>query len=87
MKKIFLSAALAIGLMSFIAASILAGPLSRGLGDFLGSVLFQTGLSFVFDPNGLLICFAASLVLSALASFLPAWHASRSSVREALGFE
>ena len=29
----------------------------------------------------------ASLVLSALASFLPAWHASRSSVREALGFE
>lgn len=84
---IVVAEALAIGLMSFIAASILAGPLSRGLGDFLGSVLFQTGLSFVFDPNGLLICFAASLVLSALASFLPAWHASRSSVREALGFE
>jgi len=84
---IVVAEALAIGLMSFIAASILAGPLSRGLGDFLGSVLFQTDLSFVFDPNGLLICFAASLVLSALASFVPAWHASRSSVREALGFE
>lgn len=84
---IVVAEALAIGLMSFVAASILAGPLSRGLGDFLGSALFQTDLSFVFDPNGLLICFAASLVLSALASFLPAWHASRSSVREALGFE
>ncbi len=84
---IVVAEALAIGLMSFIAASILAGPLSRGLGDFIGSVLFQADLSFVFDPNGLLICFAASLVLSGLASFLPAWHASRSSVREALGFE
>ena len=84
---IVVAEALAIGLMSFIAAAILAGPLSRGLGDFLGSVLFQTDLSFVFDPNGLLICFAASLVLSALASFVPAWHAARSSVREALGFE
>lgn len=84
---IVVAEAVAIGLMSFIVASILAGPLSRGLGDFLGSALFQTDLSFVFDPNGLLICFVASLVLSALASFLPAWHASRSSVREALGFE
>ena len=84
---IVVTEALAIGLMSFLVASILAGPLSRGLGDFLGSALFQTDLSFVFDPKGLLICFAASLALSALASFLPAWHASRSSVREALGFE
>jgi len=79
--------ALAMGVMSFVAASILALPVSRGLGDFLGAALFQTGLSFVFDPRGLLVCFAASLVLSAIASFLPAWHASRSPVREALGFE
>jgi putative ABC transport system permease protein len=84
---IVVAEALAIGFMSFIAASLLAGPLSRALGDFLGTALFQTDLSFVFDPNGLLICFAAALVLSALASFVPAWHASRSSVREALGFE
>ncbi len=73
--------------MSFIAASLIAFPLSRSLGDFLGSVLFQTDLSFTFDPFGLLIWFVASLALSALASFLPAWHAARSSVREALGFE
>lgn len=84
---IVVAEALAIGLMSFVAASLVAGPLSRGLGDFLGSVLFQTDLSFTFDPNGVLIWFAASLALSALASFLPAWNASRSSVREALGFE
>jgi putative ABC transport system permease protein len=79
--------ALTIGALSFVAASVLAFPVSRGLGDFLGSALFQTDLSFVFAPSGLLICFAASLVLSAIASFLPAWHASRSPVREALGFE
>ncbi|MBX7183515.1 MAG: ABC transporter permease [Vicinamibacteria bacterium] len=84
---IVVAEALAIGLMSFLVAASLASPLSRALGDFIGAVLFQTDLSFVFEPNGLLICFLASLVLSALASFLPAWHASRSSVREALGFE
>ncbi|MEO8500677.1 MAG: ABC transporter permease, partial [Vicinamibacteria bacterium] len=78
---------IAIGLMSFVVASVLAGPLSRGLGDFLGSALFQTDLNFVFDVNGVLIWLAASLALSVLASFFPAWNASRSSVREALGFE
>ena len=84
---IVVAEALAIGLMSFAAAALLAGPLSRGLGDFLGSALFQADLSFVFDPNGLWIWLAASLVLSVLASFLPAWHASRAPVREALSFE
>ena len=84
---IVVTEALAIGLMSFVVASLLAGPVSRGLGDFIGGALFQTDLSFVFDPSGLLISFAASLILSVVASFLPAWHASRSPVRVALGFE
>ncbi len=78
---------LAIGAMSFIIAAVIAGPLSRGLGDLLATVMFQSELSFFFDPNGVLIWFVASLALSALASFLPAWNASRFSVREALGFE
>jgi putative ABC transport system permease protein len=78
---------LVIGVMSFVIAALLAAPLSRGIGDFLSTAMFQSRLNFSFDLNGLWIWGLVSLVLSALASFLPAWNASRSSVREALGFE
>ncbi|MEO8383028.1 MAG: hypothetical protein ABI779_25450 [Acidobacteriota bacterium] len=37
--------------------------------------------------HGLAIWLAAARTLSTLASFVPAWHASRGSVREALTFE
>lgn len=78
---------LAMGGMSFVLASALAVPISRGLGNFLSAALFNSELSFSFDPRGLAVWLAASLALSALASFLPAWNAARSPVREALGFE
>lgn len=84
---IVVAEALAIGLMSFTIAAVIAGPLSRGLGDFVAAALFQTDLSFEFDLNGLWIWLVASLLLSLAASLLPAWHAARTSVREALSFE
>jgi len=84
---IVVTEALAIGVMSFLIAAVIAGPLSRLLGDFVARAMFRSGLSFLFDPSGLAIWFVVSLILSALASFIPAWNASRAPVREALGFE
>ncbi len=84
---IVVTEALAIGVMSFLIAAVIAGPLSRLLGDFVARAMFRSGLNFLFDPNGLAIWFVVSLILSALASFIPAWNASRAPVREALGFE
>ena len=84
---IVVSEGLVIGLMSFVVATIVAGPLSRGLGDFVSTALFSGGLSFSLDFTGIWIWFVASLVLSGVASFVPAWNASRAPVREALGFE
>ncbi len=78
---------LVIGLMSFVLAAALAAPTSAALGNFVSAVMFNSELSFAFDLDGRALWFAASLGLSAAASFLPAWHASRSPVREALGFE
>jgi putative ABC transport system permease protein len=78
---------LVIGVLSFVIAALLAAPVSRGIGDFLSTAMFQSNLNFSFDLSGLWIWGLVSLALSALASFLPAWNASRSSVREALGFE
>ena len=51
------------------------------------SVMFQSGLDFVFEPLGLAIWMVVSIGLSGAASFIPAWRASRVTVREALAYE
>ena len=76
-----------IGVLSWSIAALLAWPISKAIGDFLVKVLFKSGLDFVFEPIGLLIWIAVSISLSAAASFLPAWKASRVTVREALAYE
>jgi putative ABC transport system permease protein len=77
----------AIGLMSGILAALLAWPVSRGLGDLLVTLMFRTRLDFVFEPLGLLGWLTISITLGVVASFVPAWHASRHPVREALAHE
>jgi putative ABC transport system permease protein len=76
-----------IGLLSWIIAALLAWPISKVLGNFITKVLFRSGLDFTFEPLGLLIWVVVSIGLSAAASFLPAWKASRVTVREALAYE
>ena len=79
--------AIVIGLMSWAIAAILAWPVSKALGDLLVRAMFRSGLDFTFEPLGLLIWIVVSISLSAVASFLPAWKASRVTVREALAYE
>ncbi|HJU93629.1 MAG TPA: FtsX-like permease family protein [Pyrinomonadaceae bacterium] len=76
-----------IGLLSWIIAALLAWPISKVVGDFTVKVMFRSGLDFTFEPLGLLIWIVVSISLSAAASFLPAWKASRVTVREALAYE
>ncbi len=76
-----------IGVLSWTIAAILAWPISKAIGDFMVKIMFKSGLDFVFEPVGLLIWIAVSIGLSAAASFLPAWRASRVTVREALAYE
>ncbi len=75
-----------IGVLSWALAAVLAWPLSRGLGNLLVNLMFQTNLDFLFEPLGLLIWLAVSILLGLGASLLPAWHASRVTVREALAY-
>jgi putative ABC transport system permease protein len=79
--------AIVIGVMSWAIAAILAWPVSKALGDLLVRAMFRSGLDFTFEPLGLLIWIVVSISLSAVASFLPAWKASRVTVREALAYE
>jgi len=76
-----------IGVLSWAIAALLAWPVSKAIGDSFVRMLFHSGLDFTFEPLGLVIWMLVSIGLSALASFLPAWKASRVTVREALAYE
>jgi putative ABC transport system permease protein len=78
---------LLIGLLSWIIAVFLAWPVSNVLGNVIVKALFRGGLDFTFEPWGLLIWLVVSLSVSAAGSFIPAWKASRTTVREALAYE
>jgi putative ABC transport system permease protein len=76
-----------VGVLSWALAALVAWPVSKVVGNFLSRVVFQTGLEFAFETRGLLIWLAVSVLVSAAASFIPAWRASRFTVREALAYE
>ena len=76
-----------IGVLSWAVAAFLAWPVSKVLGDLFMRAMFRSGLDFRFEPLGLLIWILLSISLSAVASFFPAWKASRVTVREALAYE
>ena len=44
-------------------------------------------LSYTFSLTGVLIWLVLVIVLATVASFLPAWNASRITVREVLAYE
>ena len=78
---------LVIGVLSWVIAAVLAWPVSKIVGDTFVRALFRGGLDFSFEALGLAIWLMISVVLSAAASFVPAWRASRVTVREALAYE
>jgi putative ABC transport system permease protein len=78
---------LVIGLLSWAIAALLAWPVSKVVGNTIVRVMFRSGLDFTFEPVGLVVGLLITVALSAAASFVPAWRASRATVREALAYE
>ena len=78
---------LVVGVLSWTIAALLAWPVSKVLGDVLVRAMLRGGLDFVFEPAGLVIWLIVSISVSAAGSFIPAWKASRTTVREALAYE
>ena len=68
-------------------ATLLAVPLSWVLSYAIGVALVQVPLSFVFSAAGVLLWLVLVVVLSVLASLLPARRAWQLSVREVLAYE
>jgi putative ABC transport system permease protein len=76
-----------VGVLSWALAALAAWPVSKFVGDALVRLMFNSALDFVFQLQGLFIWLIVSVCLSAVASFLPAWSASKITVREALTYE
>lgn len=75
-----------IGLLSWVCGALLSLPTSKLLSDVVG-IAFAFSVSFTFSAIGPLLWLGIVMVLAAVASFLPAWRASRMTVRDVLSYE
>ncbi len=85
--RIILVEGVLIGIISWFIGSLLAYPIGKMLSDIVGTQLLESPLNYVFALNGALGWLLAIIFIGFFASFLPAWNASRLSVRETLAYE
>ncbi|MFK7803414.1 MAG: ABC transporter permease [Anaerolineae bacterium] len=76
-----------MGLLSWVAAVIIARPLSSTLGNLAGWLFIRSDLENVFSGQTTLIWLALIMLISIGASFYPAWTATRLTVREIISYE
>jgi putative ABC transport system permease protein len=84
---IVLGEGLAIGALSWVGGVLLAIPIGYILTSFVGGAFVHESIGFVFDGGGAVLWLVAVLVLSAAASLLPAWNATRLTVKDVLTYE
>jgi putative ABC transport system permease protein len=85
--KIVLTEGVLIGVISWALAAVLAVPLSLGLSHATGMAFLRTPLQYTFSFGGVLIWLGLVIALATAASVLPAWNASRLTVRDVLAYE
>ena len=76
-----------IGAVSWLLAFVLALPFSVLLSNLVGQAFVRSALNFSFSLTGALLWLGVVTALAALASCLPAWNASRVTVRDVLAYE
>lgn len=76
-----------IGVISWLFGTLIAFPLSRFLSFQVGNLFTGAPLIYTFSTFGVLLWLLIVVVLSAIASFLPAWNAARRPVREVLMYD
>ena len=78
---------LLIGAISWVLGSLLSLPIGKLMSDQVSQAVFDAPASFTVTPVGVLIWLGAVLVLSILASVIPARSAARLTIREVLAYE
>ena len=78
---------LLIGMISFGLGIVLAVPFTYGLSWIVSTAIFETPIAVVFTPMGYFIWLGLVILLSVLASVIPARSAARLTIREVLAYE
>lgn len=79
--------ALVIGLITWVLAIIFSFPISSFLLIIIGNAMMGSTLAMSFTPIGILIWFFIIVVLSVIASIMPARNAARLTINEVLAYE
>jgi putative ABC transport system permease protein len=74
------------GLLSWLLAGLLSFSLFRPLANALGHAMFGANLDYQYNAGAVLTWLVIILVISTLASILPARNAAQVSVRESLAY-
>ena len=84
--QVFITEAVVVGLMSWAIGALLAVPMSWVLTTALGDAM-GFALTWAYSWAGVAAWLAFVVVISVLASLLPAYRAARVSVAEAIAYE
>jgi putative ABC transport system permease protein len=76
-----------IGLMSWLMGTLLALPVGKVLSDAVGMTTINTPLSYTVPPMAVFLWLGLVVLVSMLASYVPAQSAAQLSVREVLAYE
>ena len=76
-----------IGGISWVLGAILSIPFTYLLSDIVSLAIFNSPIEVLFTASGYLLWLLVVLVLSALASIIPARNAARLTIREVLAYE
>ena len=78
---------LVIGLITWIIAIGLSYPISSALLNIIGQAMAGASFSLVFTPLGVFVWLGVVVVLSIIASVMPARNAARLTINEVLAYE
>jgi putative ABC transport system permease protein len=79
--------ALVIALITWILAIGLSYPISSALLNIIGEAMAGATFSLIYTPLGVVIWLAVVIVLSIIASIMPARNAARLTINEVLAYE
>jgi len=78
---------LVIGIITWVLAIAVSFPISSFLLTIVGEAIMGSPMQLVLTPKGILLWLGVVLVLSVLASILPARNAARLTINEVLAYE
>lgn len=76
-----------IGSLSWLIGAVVSFPITYLLSGIISAAIFQSAIDVKFTWDGFVIWLGVVLILSALASVLPARSAARLTIREVLAYE